>query len=139
MAGPTAGIDPKEEPVIYVIGFDHYVKIGFSRNVRQRRRALQDGLPRALDTYLVIPGGSFRTEKELHIRFSRYRLRGEWFLFAGELAAWIEEQVGILSDRRRRRQADNLPEHRLEAIKRRNKNEWLDERLPNPWDVVLER
>jgi hypothetical protein len=126
--------------VVYVLGFDHYVKIGFSRDFRRRRQALQEGLPRALDTYLIIPGGSFQTERELHARFAKYRLRGEWFMFAGELADWIEQQVGILSKRRGTRRAENLPEHRLQEIRRRNNNEWLDglPPPPNPWDVVLE-
>jgi hypothetical protein len=74
-----------------------------------------------------------------YARFAKYRLRGEWFMFAGDLADWIEGQVGILSKRRGTRRAENLPEHRLQAIRRRNNNEWLDERRPpNPWDVVLE-
>jgi|SRR5580765_4237288 hypothetical protein len=125
-------------PVVYVFGFDQYVKIGFSTDFRNRRRQLQDGLPRALDTYLIIPGGSFDAERELHKRFAKYRLRGEWFLFAGELADWIEAQVGILSDRDIRR-AEFLPEHRLAIIKSQNKNEWLDERAPpNPWEVMAE-
>jgi hypothetical protein len=133
---------PSEGPAVYVFGFDQYVKIGFSRDFRKRRRGLQEGLPRALDIYLVIPNGSFQTEREFHARFARYRLRGEWFLFAGELAEWIEEQVGILSDRRNKRRAELLPTHRLVEIKSQNKNEWLDDRAPDPpnaWEVLAKQ
>jgi hypothetical protein len=126
------------EPAVYVFGFDQYVKIGFSTDFRRRWGELQEGLPRALDIYLVIPGGSFQTERELHARFARYRLRGEWFLFAGELAEWIEAQVGISAQRNIRR-AEFLPEHRLAIIKAQNKNEWLEEVAPpNPWEVLAE-
>lgn len=124
------------EPMVYIFGFDQYVKIGFSRNFRKRRRQLQDGLPRAIETYLVI-SGTYQTEKELHKRFAKYRLRGEWFLFAGELADWIEEQSGVVP-RRRSRRAENQPLDRLEEIRRRNANKWLDDAIPNPWDDMFD-
>jgi len=127
-----------EGPAVYVFGFDQYVKIGFSKDFRKRRRGLEQGLPRALDIYLVIPGGSFETERELHVRFARYRLRGEWFFFDGELAEWIEAQVGI-PDRRDIRRFENFPNHRLAAIRSRNKNEWFGDCAPNPWEVMAEQ
>lgn len=85
---------PPEEEIegnIYVVGFDNYVKIGYTVNVKNRIAALQTAIPRKLVLYGTITGSSFEEEGKLHARFSAYRLEGEWFLREGELAAWIEE------------------------------------------------
>lgn len=89
--------------MIYVVGFDEYVKIGFTRDFAARHNALQEGLPRKLETFVLIQG-EVADERALHRRFAKYRLRGEWFAFAGELAKWIEQHCGgSLSERRVRR------------------------------------
>jgi len=76
--------------MIYVIGFDHYVKIGFSFGpIQYRLSAIQVGCPRKLQVYAEIEG-TFPEEKALHRRFAAYSTHGEWFVKTGNLAAWIE-------------------------------------------------
>lgn len=72
---------------VYVVGFDGYVKIGITVNVNERLMQLQTPVPVKL--YALIDGWR-REELNLHQRFARHRLKGEWFHLAGELAAWID-------------------------------------------------
>lgn len=81
---------PASHPsAVYVIGFDQYVKIGFSTDAPSRIRALQDGVPIALKIHAVLRGTQ-KDERNLHRRFESYRARGEWFRLEGELKLWIE-------------------------------------------------
>jgi len=75
---------------VYVMEFEGYVKIGWSRNVAGRHSAIQDGLPEELRFLWCTPGTQAR-ERALHRRFDAYRTRGEWFRHEGELAEWIKE------------------------------------------------
>jgi hypothetical protein len=94
--------------VVYVVGFDHYVKIGWSSNFAQRKADLQQGLPKKLEIFLLMPG-TVADERRLHAQFAKHRLRGEWFAFAGSLAAWIEEKAGRPLSARRRGRLANQP------------------------------
>jgi hypothetical protein len=62
------------------------VKIGCSRNVRDRLAGLQTGSPAKLNVIWMAPGGR-ALEAHLHDAFSARRVRGEWFDFAGLNAA----------------------------------------------------
>lgn len=73
---------------IYVIGYDQFVKIGWSNNIRARFKQIQRGIPNDLTLYGCVIGGR-ADEKALHIRFKEYRTRGEWFRKEGALADWI--------------------------------------------------
>lgn len=77
---------------IYVVGFLNYVKIGFSqdRKAKMRIAGLQSSCPEELIVYSTF-NGSLVYEQTLHKRFSKLRLRGEWFRFEGELKEWIEQ------------------------------------------------
>lgn len=69
-------------------GDDGPIKIGFSdteTGVELRRRTLQTGNPEPLIVRKVVSGGT-SLERELHERFARWRLQGEWFLATPEVA-----------------------------------------------------
>lgn len=73
---------------VYVVGFDHYVKIGYSSRRPLRQRELEGFLPVPLTVYAIISADS-SFERKLHKRFAPYRLNGEWFKLDGQLADWI--------------------------------------------------
>lgn len=82
-----------EQPTIggiYIVGFDNYVKIGFSSKVHLRIGSVQRGIPVILTIYSVIENKTRRDEINLHHRFAALRTFGEWFRFDGELRVWIE-------------------------------------------------
>lgn len=60
----------------------HLVKIGTSRDVPRRLRALQTSSPHALEVLWQGRGGP-ALEAHLHERFATRRVRGEWFDFTG--------------------------------------------------------
>lgn len=64
------------------------IKIGRARNPMARLRDLQVGSEVHLDLLAIEPGGATR-ERELHERFSRHRLSGEWFSPAPTILAYI--------------------------------------------------
>lgn len=59
-----------------------FVKIGCSRNVRERLAGLQTSWPGELSVIWMGPGGR-AVESHLHEVFAGRRVRGEWFDFAG--------------------------------------------------------
>jgi len=81
--------EPIKAPGVYVVGFQRFIKIGTSVNVKERVAGLQTAVPVPLKTYAVLPGGQ-PEEASLHRRFSAYRLNGEWFRRTGRIAAWVE-------------------------------------------------
>lgn len=71
-----------EKTFIYIIGNleQKLFKIGNSKTVYKRLEALQTGCP----FNLIIIGSVLsekRFEKELHIKYKEYRVKGEWFKF----------------------------------------------------------
>lgn len=66
------------------------VKIGLSREPLKRLGQLQIGSVDPLQILGVLEGGEAE-ERALHERFSRYRRRGEWFDFTGELKTFAQE------------------------------------------------
>ncbi|CCJ07032.1 Hypothetical protein BN69_1581 [Methylocystis sp. SC2] len=74
---------------VYVAGYDHYVKIGFSAASRGARiLSLQTSAPKEIKVYKYLPG-DIALERALHRKFARYRLKGEWFRNTGRLNEWI--------------------------------------------------
>ena len=59
------------------------IKIGVARNVRRRLKTLQTGNHQELRVLAVIPcgtdGSARNLESQLHRKFSKSRIRGEWF------------------------------------------------------------
>jgi hypothetical protein len=80
---------PKVRGYVYFIGGGDWVKIGFAKNISRRLEALRTTCPFPLAVLASFPGSEKR-ERELHNRFSGYRLSGEWFRFEGELKAFVE-------------------------------------------------
>lgn len=68
------------------------VKIGYARDADERLKSLQCGNPNDLILLGTIPGGP-KKEGELHRRFRRLRVRGEWFRPAKELLDFIFENA----------------------------------------------
>src|SRR5262249_6006144 len=63
----------------------------------ERMAKLQTGTPLVLKLLAAVPGGATE-EAELHQRFTALRERGEWFLAAPELLAFIEGARWFLRD-----------------------------------------
>jgi hypothetical protein len=78
---------------VYFIGFDDYLKIGYSADTDRRIALLQVAVPKKLVCYLVIPG-SKEAERRLHDRFRKYRLNGEWFSYSDEIKAFVGRLKG---------------------------------------------
>lgn len=65
------------------------VKIGKAINVQKRLRSLQTGSPVELRVLATLVGDR---ELELHCRFSKYRVFGEWFSWSNELSEFIASE-----------------------------------------------
>lgn len=69
---------------------DGPIKIGWSFAPEERLLSLATGSP-----YPLVILGAFKApadrEKEVHLRFKEYQLRGEWFSAAGALLAFIAQ------------------------------------------------
>ncbi|MBL1086790.1 GIY-YIG nuclease family protein [Streptomyces actinomycinicus] len=92
---------PKQAQIerVYVIGSPgcQTVKIGRSRDVEQRLRALQSMSPLPLQLLCTFPGGA-ELEAALHRYFAAQRTHGEWFDLSGAdpaavVSAAVEEVV----------------------------------------------
>jgi hypothetical protein len=69
------------------------VKIGFSSDHTTRIGGIQSMIPDKLKLIGTVPG-SRTLEAELHKRFAKYRVHGEWFSVEGALAAYLERLRG---------------------------------------------
>lgn len=70
--------------LVYFIKRGSLVKIGWSRNVEQRRRAVGGEILATLPGYM-------RDERAMHDRFAMLRMHGEWFAYTPALATYIEQ------------------------------------------------
>jgi hypothetical protein len=76
--------------VYFVLG-GNTVKIGYTaHNVWKRIKELQTASPFLLSLIMTEDGG-LRRERELHHRFRKSRLYGEWFAVTSELVDYIFE------------------------------------------------
>lgn len=66
------------------------VKIGVTRQLDRRMRALATGAGAELELLVAFPGER-EDERTLHDRFDAYRKRGEWFEYAGPIERWVKE------------------------------------------------
>jgi hypothetical protein len=64
------------------------VKIGYSASYRMRMSTIQLSTPDDLKLIALIPGDR-DTERELHGRFGKHYVRGEWFRLEGALAKYV--------------------------------------------------
>ena len=65
------------------------VKIGFAADPRTRLGKLRADSPTRL-VLLAVIDGDVETEKDLHSRFSNFRLHGEWFTLDGALQEFVD-------------------------------------------------
>ena len=74
---------------VYFLEAGELIKIGFSRNLKNRLRTLQDALPyEGVLLHTII--GTERMEAFLHARFAADRVRGEWFKRSAKLLEYID-------------------------------------------------
>lgn len=69
-----------------------HIKIGHARDVASRVTKLQTANSTPLCVIGTMPGG-ISDEKALHAKFASHRIRGEWFMPAPELLAYIKEHA----------------------------------------------
>lgn len=80
------------------------IKIGFAIDVRVRLRALQGAMPWPLQLLFSMQG-DLDKERELHQKFARLRMEGEWFARGHELLEYIEQVKAVSTPSRRRKSA----------------------------------
>jgi hypothetical protein len=83
MEKPKAGL-------VYFVRAGSAVKIGFTNNLKLRLKHIQLGSHMKIELLATIPGDE-NTEREIHWRFARYRIRGEWFRLKPDLKAFIQD------------------------------------------------
>ena len=69
---------------------NQYVKIGFSTKPSHREKTLQAEQP-AVDFIAVFPGTT-QDERDLHVEFEQYRIRGEWFALPASTIETLKER-----------------------------------------------
>lgn len=82
----------RAETFIYFLRAGEYVKIGQSRNWKQRIDQMQVGSPYTIVPLLVIVADP-SLEKRLHVRFRNSHFRGEWFHVGAAISAYVKENL----------------------------------------------
>jgi hypothetical protein len=77
---------------VYFVRTGKYLKIGISRYVEKRLKAMQIGNSKRMILIGVIEGSN-ALEKSLHKKFERFKTRGEWFHYTPELKAAVAELI----------------------------------------------
>jgi uncharacterized membrane protein YccC len=71
------------------------IKIGMSNEPQTRLRNLQTAVAEQLHLLAVIDGDE-QVERDLHRRFEKYRLHGEWFSPNPEVLSWVRSIGGTV-------------------------------------------
>lgn len=68
------------------------VKIGYTRqkSMKTRMRYFYTYSPYSVDLLLIMPGSMIQ-ERDIHKRFVKDKIHGEWFRYSDELKAYIEK------------------------------------------------
>lgn len=83
-------VNPDSEYIYFIKDTkNNTIKIGITGNIKNRMSALQTSSPYKLELIKLIDG-DINKEKELHLRFDKYRLSGEWFESSRELLEYID-------------------------------------------------
>lgn len=84
------------ESVIYFAEAGNYIKIGYSKNWKDRLRSLYGSSPLTINVLHVSPGTPAK-ERALHRKFAHCRAHGEWFHKSPDLLAYIDvlKQDGV--------------------------------------------
>ena len=86
------------------------VKIGKSSNVAQRKKQIEKEKGFSIDVLAVI---DFDVESDLHEKFKKLRIEGEWFSDNGEIVSFFNSQ------------------HEIDVIVKKNKELYLDDKINN--------
>lgn len=81
------------DPLVYFLSDGVECKIGFTRDIRTRKAAVEHERGESLRLIGTVPGGR-EVEAELHEAFREFRLRGEWFRHCDELDRFIGVRNG---------------------------------------------
>lgn len=73
-----------EPAVVYYMRISDRVKIGFTTDLKRRTGEITP------EEVLATEPGGYELEQRRHLEFSRYRTRGEWFRYEGDLKEHIE-------------------------------------------------
>lgn len=65
------------------------IKIGIAKDVERRLASLQSASPVPLHVLGAVRGTE-RGERQLHLRFAKHRIRGEWFQPVEDLLRYVE-------------------------------------------------
>ena len=85
----------RRDGFVYVLESEiERIKIGYSVTPEKRERISQTHSP-ARVRMIAFWKADQDEEFNLHRRFADYRVHGEWFRYAGEVAAWVETVRGI--------------------------------------------
>lgn len=103
--------------LVYFFEMADRVKIGWSRDPEKRLRQIQTSAPEPV-YYTASFYGTRQTEAEIHERFARERLQGEWFHLSPRVSAFIRAFGGGKNRTQARQEAwaRNLAETVLESL-----------------------
>ena len=87
---PDVGVDT----FIYFVRAGEFVKIGQSRNWKDRIATIQTGSPYTVVPLLVLKDHPY-LERKLHNRFRNDRFRAEWFHFSPAIREFIKENLAF--------------------------------------------
>lgn len=80
----TQPVPRHDNPVVYYVGVDGLVKIGFTNYLPQRLEAWPP-----TTKILATEPGDFRLERQRHQEFAEYLIEREWFTYGPRLHAHI--------------------------------------------------
>ena len=78
----------KPSYIYFMQSEDFYIKIGCTRNIKSRIKAVQAHNPMKIKLIGKMKGG-YDLEVKIHRRFKKHRTRGEWFEGSPELLEYI--------------------------------------------------
>lgn len=84
-SGPQPKLPAGPDGVVYIIRLGDRVKIGFTRNLRQRMLDLPH------EEILTMVPGTVEDERRCHAAFAHLRVAGEWFRAEPDLLAFAQE------------------------------------------------
>ena len=83
------GNDEESHSLVYFVRAEKRIKIGITRNIRSRMRALQTGHAAKFELLFAIPGDR-QLEYFFHRQFELEHVDREWFAMEGALKAFLE-------------------------------------------------
>lgn len=84
---------PNAVGYVYFARMGTFVKIGHTLDVAARLKTIQTSCPGEVCLMRLVPG-TVEIERGFHLRFEKYRTKGEWFAIQGALASFLKDCVG---------------------------------------------